>query len=273
MTKPLVDQNLRPGVDLARAEAELANAQTQLARAEQTREVRRAQLAEAVGRAALRVEAAPGSLLAPVPDATPRTNLRVSEHPQVVQATAAAARVSEARRLVDVEYLPRVDLVAALWLRGSGLYDSPASGLAPDIPNWAAGAVATWAILDIPAIRARARAAEATYAVAVARRDEAVLAVSGQLSSASAIVEGAVRVAQQTPSALAWARAAEQQATARYKTGLSPILDLADAQHLLAQTEIDDAVARLEVRRALLLFARAAGDLGPFLAQSRSGGS
>jgi hypothetical protein len=41
---------------------------------------------------------------------------------------------------------------------------------------------------------------------------------------------------------------------------------------LLAQAEIDDAVARLEVRRALLLLARASGDLGPFLAQSRSAG-
>jgi hypothetical protein len=50
------------------------------------------------------------------------------------------------------------------------------------------------------------------------------------------------------------------------------VVDVADAQRVLAQAEIDDAVARLEVRRALLLFSRASGDLGPFLAQSRSGG-
>jgi hypothetical protein len=40
---------------------------------------------------------------------------------------------------------------------------------------------------------------------------------------------------------------------------------------VLAQAEIDDAVARLEVRRAQLLLARASGDLGPFFAQARSG--
>lgn len=273
MTKPIVDQSLRPGADLARAEAELASAQTQLARAEQAREVRRAQLGESVGRVGLRVEAAPGPLLGPVTDAAPRASgARVADHPQVVQATAAAERVGEARRLVEIEYLPRLDLVAALWMRGSGLYDSPAAGLVPDTPNWAAGAVATWSILDMPTIRARARVAHASYAAALSRRDETVLAVSGQLSSASAVLEGAARVAQQTPATLAAARAAEQQATARYKTGLAPVVDVADAQRILAQAEIDDAVARLEVRRALLLFARASGDLRPFFAQSRAGG-
>jgi outer membrane protein TolC len=79
-------------------------------------------------------------------------------------------------------------------------------------------------------------------------------------------------VAQQTPPALASAKAAEQQALARYQSGLAPVFDVADADRVLAQAEIDDAVARLEVRRALLLLARASGDLGPFLAHARSGG-
>jgi outer membrane protein TolC len=271
-TRPLVTQNLRPGVDQARAESELANAQTQLARAEQTREVRRAELAEALGHGGARVEAAPGPLVGPIDQLARPAAKNLVEHPQVIAATAAASRTAEARRLVEIEYLPRLDLVAALWVRGSGIYNSPAAGLVPDIANWAAGAVVTWSILDIPTIRARARVAEAEYAAAVSRRDEVSLAVSGELARASAIVEGAVRVAQQTPAALASATAAAQQALARYQSGLAPVVDVADAQRVLAQAEIDDAVARLEVRRALLLLARASGDLGPFLAQARSGG-
>jgi outer membrane protein TolC len=272
-TRPLVDQTLRPGVDLARSEAELANAQTQLARAEQGVEVRRAQLAESLGKAGVRVEAVPGSLLAQLPDANPPLRRNVEEHPQVVAASAAAARTAEARRLVQVDYLPRVELVAALLLRGSGFLGSPASGLVPDIPNWATGVVATWSILDIPTLRARARVAEANHAASNARHDEAILAVSGQLATSAAVLEGAVRVARQTPAALSSARAAEQQATARYKTGLVSVVDVADAERVLAQAEIDDAVARLEVRRALLAFARATGDLGPFLAQAQRGGT
>jgi outer membrane protein len=271
-TKPLVIQNLRPGVDEARAEAELANAETQLARAEQTREARRAELAESIGHAGTRVEAVLGSLADSVDRLAIPAERQLANHPLVVEAAAATSRAAESRRLIDVEYLPRLDLVAALWMRGSGLYGSPADGVVPDIANWAAGAIVTWSILDIPAIQARARAAQAEYAAAISRRDEAVLSVSGQLARAKAVVEGAMRVAQQTPAALASARAAERQALARYQSGLAPVVDVADAQRVLLQTEIDDAVARLEVRRALLLFSRASGDLGPFLAQSRLGG-
>lgn len=271
ITKSLVDQSLRPGADLARAEAEVASAQTLVARAEQGLEVRRAQLAEALGNAGARVEASPGMLLGAVDRVGGAPAAPSSSHPDLVRSNAAVTRAAEAQRFVDVQYLPRVDLVAAIWMRGSGYYGSPGSGLVPDVPNWAAGATITWSVFDIPAIRARARAATATYTAAVARRDETQLAISGQLASASAVLEGARRVAQQTAPALASARAAEQQASARFRTGLSSVVEVADAQRLLAQAEAEDAVARLEVRRAQLLVARAAGDLGPFLLQARGG--
>ena len=272
VTKSLVDQTLRPGADSARADAELASARTSLARAEQAREIRRAQLAEAVGNTSLSVDAAPGALLGPVDGIAARGAPPTSpSHPDIAVTSAGVARAAEARRLVDVEYLPRVDLVAALWARGSGIFQSPASGLVPDTANWAAGAVVTWSFLDIPTIRARARVAEANHHVAVAKRDDATLAVSGQLAAATAMLRGALNVAKQTPATLAAARTAEQQAAARFKTGLSPILDVADTQRILTQAEIDDALARLEVRRALLLLARASGDLAPFFAQIRGG--
>ncbi len=80
----------------------------------------------------------------------------------------------------------------------------------------------------------------------------------------SALVSGIVLV---LAPALAAAQAADQQAVARYKTSLAPIVEVADAERVLAQAEINDAIARIEVRRALLALARAAGDLGPFLAR------
>jgi outer membrane protein len=266
MTKPLVDQSLRPGVDVARAEAELANAETLVARAEQVSEVRRAQLAEAMGDASVRVLPSAGPLLGPVDDAPVRSIAPPTSHPELVVSRAAAERASRAQKAVDVEYLPRLDLFAALWLRGSGIYDSPAAGLVPDIPNWAAGAALTWSVLDIPAIRARTRRASASYAAAAARQDETYLALSGQIASANAMLAGALKVEKQ-------ARAANEQAVARYRAGLSPLVDVADSQRVLAQADQDDALSRLEVRRAQLLLARAAGDLGPFLAQARANGT
>jgi outer membrane protein TolC len=272
ITKTLVNQALRPGADAARSEAELANAETQVARAEQAIEVRRAQLAEAMGDASLRVEASPGALLGPVDDIAVQPASLSPTHPDLVRSNAAVAHTLQGRHATEVEYLPRLDLVAAIWVRGSGLYGSPADGIGPDIPNWAAGAAITWPFLDIPTVQARIRAASATYAAALAQRDETQLAIEGQLATASATVQGALRVAKQTAPALAAASAAEQQATARFRTGLSQVVDVADAQRLLAQVDVEDVVARLEVRRALLLLARATGDLSPFLARARSGG-
>ncbi|NUN94937.1 MAG: TolC family protein, partial [Candidatus Omnitrophica bacterium] len=51
------------------------------------------------------------------------------------------------------------------------------------------------------------------------------------------------------------AKAVEGQATARYKAGLGTIVEVAEAQRLLAQAEADNALANLNVWRALLAVA------------------
>ena len=74
-------------------------------------------------------------------------------------------------------------------------------------------------------------------------------------------------MAADTPAEVAAAHAAAAQAGARYQAGLGAIDEVAEAQRLVAQAEIDDALARLAVWRALLGVAAAAGDLQPFLAE------
>jgi outer membrane protein TolC len=66
---------------------------------------------------------------------------------------------------------------------------------------------------------------------------------------------------------VAAARSAAQQATARYQAGLGNIDAVAEAQRLVTQAEIDDALARLGVWRGLLAVAAASGDIRPFLAE------
>jgi outer membrane protein TolC len=108
--------------------------------------------------------------------------------------------------------------------------------------------------------------------VADARRQEVEQAIQAQLDEARALLDAAYREAASTPVTLAAARATSDQANARYRAGLATGVEVAEAERLLAQAEIDDAAARLRVRRAELLLARAAGDLGPFLATVRPGG-
>jgi outer membrane protein TolC len=269
IVKVLTDQALRPGVDLSRARAELAMAEAQLTRTEQNEAVARIELAQALGDARLEVRPVAGPFLSGQPG-----NLAASQNPNpaIVESDAAVAVAEKRRQAVRLEYLPRIDLCGAIWTRGSGLPNngssSPGNGLVPDTPNWAAGINFAWPILQTVGVRARVRAEAANVQAETARRTELGQLVDAQLLSAAAIADGARRVATQTPVALEAARAAETQATARYKSGLATVLEVAEAQQLLTDAEIQDAEARLGVWSGLLLAARAAGHLGPFLSMA-----
>jgi outer membrane protein TolC len=272
IVEALAKQELRPGADASRAQAELALAATQLIRAEQGEAVSRTELARALGVAGARVELQPGNLLAP-PGATALPN---GKHPLVVEAEAAERAARARKHAVELAYLPRLDLFASIWVRGSGLTSgpvppSPGDGIVPDTPNWLTGIIVSWAALDVVAVRARARVEAAQVKVADARKREVLQLVQTQIDSARQILEAARKEAANTPIALAAARAAEAQATARYRAGLATVVEVAEAQRLLAQAEIDDAVARLNVHRAELLLARSIGDIGPFVDTVRGG--
>src|SRR5262250_3599349 len=98
-----------------------------------------------------------------------------------------------------------------------------------------------------------------------ARYDQALQDLTGQLHKAQASLDGARKVAENTPLELDAARTTEIQERARYQAGLATLVDVADAQSFLVQVEIDDSLARLAVWQNLASVAAAQGDLGPFL--------
>ena len=113
----LVDNELRPGADGSRADAELAAARTRLILAQQASEISRADLAEAIGRAGSRVEASPDSLSELPKDLKP-SRLKPESHP-LVRAEAAAVQAVQARqRALDRSYYPRLNLQFAWCSRG-----------------------------------------------------------------------------------------------------------------------------------------------------------
>ena len=86
------------------------------------------------------------------------------------------------------------------------------------------------------------------------------------------MLDGARRVAENTPIQLNAARTGEIQSRTRYQAGLTTIVELADAESLLEQAEIDDALAKLAVWHNLANLAAAEGDLEPFFQLVRTGG-
>lgn len=256
---------LRPGADLSRARAELALAETQLVRTEQAEALGRVQLAQALGAAGSPVGTLSIQLETPVPPTDSPS--QTTAHPALREADAALAAARADTHAVALQYLPRVEVAAALWMRGSGLQAANNGyGLLPDTPNWAAGLVVSWPALELFSVLARVRAARAQTALQESQREELAQVLQSQIDAARTTLDATTKVAQNTPIMLAAARATEQQAQARYRAGLATVLDVADAQRLLAQAEIEDATCRIAILRARLLLARALGDLSPFLA-------
>jgi outer membrane protein TolC len=148
----------------------------------------------------------------------------------------------------------------------SGTFDGGANGLSLERANWAAGVQVLFPnLFDFGSLRARKAAAAATERRETALYDEALLTVSSGREAATAAVQAARAVAANTPIQLAAAQQSEAQAQARYQAGLATLTEVADAQELLAQSEYQDEIARVDIWRALLDEASAQGSLAPFL--------
>ena len=268
-----VSAELRPGADQSRAQAELAAAQTQVIQAEQAVSVARANLAQFTGGEPGQVAIAADALLRPAPAAEAATSIDTTRNPVLLEQNAAVEQARAQLRLLERSYFPHFYLQGAAFARGTGAETNGvrlggANGLAPTVQNFGVGVTVTFPVSDLPALRAREAAQSATIRAQTARSEQIALELRTQWNRAVANLEGARRVSANMPAQLAAARAAAQQATARYQAGLGNVDEVAEAQRLLTQSEIDDALARLTVWRGLLAIAVAAGDLEPFLAEA-----
>ncbi len=267
----LVNAELRPGADRSRAEAELAAARTQWIQAEQATEVARATVSQFVGMEPARIAiSAPGLLqLPPEQNAAP---LDTAAHPMAREQTAIVEQEQAQLRALERSYFPRFYLQGAAYARGTGAETDGRllgglNGLAPSVQDYALGFTVSFPVADLPAVQAREAAQSAAVRAQAARSQQIATDLRAQWNIAVATVQGARRIAANTPVQVSAARAAADQATARYKSGLGNIDEVAEAQRLLTQAEIDDALARLGVWRGLLAVATAAGDIRPFVAE------
>ena len=268
----LVNAQLRPGADASRAEAELAAARTQLIQAQQAVEVGRANLSRFVGLEPAQIAISAPRLLQLPPQRT-APPLDTGGNPISMEQNAVVEQLQAQLRIVERSYFPRFSLQGAAYARGTGAQTNGTnlgglSGLAPSTQNYALGFTVTFPVFDLPSLRAREAGQSATIRAEQARYRQVAADLKAQWNVAVAALDGARRVAANTPVQVAAARAATEQATARYQSGLGNIDAVAEAQRLLTQAEIDDALARLGVWRRLLGVATAAGDIQPFLAEA-----
>jgi outer membrane protein len=268
----LVNTQLRPGADQSRADAELAAARTQVIQARQAVEVSRANLSRFVGIEPAQMAVSAPRLLQPPPQ-PPVPALDTAANPLSVEQNAVVEQVRSRLKILERSYFPRFYLQGAAYARGTGAEVNGTNlggvnGLAPTTQNVALGLTVTFPVMDRASIRAREAEQSANLRAETARYQQIATDLKARWNAAVATLAGARNVAANTPIQVTAARTATEQATARYQSGLGNIDAVAEAQRLLAQAEIDDALARLAVWRGLLGIAVAAGDLQPFLAEA-----
>ena len=274
--KTLVDNELRPGAEASRADAELAASQTRAIQARQAVIIAKSTLERVLGIADGSIEVAPARVLAAAPPAAAQSTS--ADHP-LVQSAQASVELARARETVlSKTNWPRVYLQSSISARGSGanpdgIYDGGAGGLGLERVNWAAGLqVVVPNLFDFSTLRARRATAGALTQVENARHDEAIMNVKADQRAAEAMVESARAIAQNTPIQLHAAQQSEAQARARYDAGLAGIVEVAESQSLLAGAEYQDAIARIDVWRTLLARAIAQGNIEPFIVMLRTAG-
>jgi outer membrane protein TolC len=276
----LVQHELRPGADGSRADAELAMARTRLFQAQATEQQAQAILASLMGAAGASIQVEPHPLLGSPPvDSLPASP--PAAHPWARDQQASVEELRAKERVINHTDYPRFFVQSEAFARGSGVNPDGTNaggvkGLGLDRANWVAGISVVFPdLFDFSARRDQKRMAEAQERSQEARYRQTLQDLTGQVAAAQAAYQAAVQIAQNTPIALNAARQAETQARARYQSGLTNLVEVAEAEGLLAQAERDDAVARIGAWRGLFGVAVAQGNLDSFLATLRanSGGS
>jgi outer membrane protein len=268
----LVNAQLRSGADGSRAEAELAAARTLLIRAQESVEVARANLSQFVGLEPNRITiSAPRLLQSPPEQAV--APLDATANPIALEQSAAIEQLKAQLNVLSRSYFPRFYLQGSAYARGTGAETNGTilgglNGLAPSVQNYALGFSVTFPLMDLFSLRAREASQSAIIRAETARYQQIETDLKARWHASVAILQGARKVAANTPIQVTAARAATDQATARYQSGLGNIDEVAEAQRLLTQAEIDDALARLGIWRGLLAVATATGDIQPFLAEA-----
>jgi outer membrane protein len=268
----LTSAELRPGADESRIDAEKAVAMTQLALAQEALDMSHATLAKFLTKTNdSGSEVASSQVLSRLPamgdESVP---FQPAANPMMAEQKASVAQSAAQLHATERSWVPQFNLEAAAYGRGTGAELngqrlSGANGLAPNVGDYAVGVNITFPFMDFASIHAREASQASTLVATQAQEQLTSRELQEQFAQAAAALRASRAVAENIPIALSSAQTSFAQANARYKAGLSAIDDLAQAQRLLVQAQIDDSIARLNVWRAFLHLQAVRGDLQPFL--------
>ncbi|HLK36393.1 MAG TPA: TolC family protein [Polyangiaceae bacterium] len=256
-----VESGLRSPIELTRAEADLARFDVGRVRARGGLAVAQSVLAAAIGAPDPAVDAAatPPSA-AEMPALGEAVALAQRRDPRLAETIARLHEAEEHTRAVGAELRPDLSLTATLSGRAGGA--SPSSGAVadgggwiPDVPNWDAGVLLSWPLFD-GTIAARRDAARSAERVAHEEIDAALLQDVADVRQSYVAVQIARSALIALERTVVAARANYEQADARFRAGIGNAVEVADAEAVRTDADIQLALGQFELARARAAFGR-----------------
>jgi outer membrane protein len=262
LAKAGVGSGLRSPIELTRAEADLANFDIGRIRARGGLTTAQTVFAATVGvpDPALDVTSAPPTP-AEMPNLSQAIERAAAKDPRLLAAFAELRASEQRTRAVGAEMRPNLELTSTLSGRAgaappSGTGSLPeGGGFLPRVPNWDVGAVLSWPLFDgtVSAREAASRTREQVQREEIGlvreRSRAAIREAYANVGVARTVLPGLSRAAQA-------AQANYAQADARFKAGLGTSVELADAEALRTQAEIQLVLGEFELARARAAFGR-----------------
>lgn len=256
-----VKSGLYAPIELTRAEADLARFEVNRLRAQAGLASAQVVLAAAVAVPDRMLDAQDG--WAPAPPSPPLDQAiatGLGRNALILEGRERASAQSALTRAIAAETRPELLVTGTLSGRAGGASpssgeDARYAGYVPDVPNWDVGLVLHWPLYD-PVVSARARAAATREQVL---QDDLAFVTQQQLAEiqrtyldtevARASLAGLERLVES-------AQANYAQAEARWKAGLGTALELADAEYLRTDAEIQLAGGQFALSRARAVLGR-----------------
>jgi len=269
IVRSLTGSGLRPGVDTAIFQAELARAKVDLLNHERLWQAQQLQLSELLGdrhATQFTVDSSYAQRLPVLPD-----SLASAQHPSISLA-ARKLKISEYEKIsLQRSLYPKLSLWGTAYGRGSGIrydgYVHSADGLSFSRYNYGTGLVLSIPLLQFTRTQYQIRSQHAQVQANQERLNAATLQLDKQKQLAEVTLINSLKIAHESPAFFTASIYAYKGLLSRYNSGLLDYTEMIQAQYNLVRSEADLRRSYIEAWKSLLYLSAVNGDLNAFIDQ------
>jgi len=260
-----VKSGLRPPIERTRAAADLTRFAAGRIRAEGNVRVARSVLAAAVGFPEPELDSAGAAEALPgIPSLAQVEQRALAFQPEILEAIDRQKAQHAQTTAIAAAERPNLFASASISARAGGASATngqvpEGQGFIPTVPNYDVGLVLSWPLYEptIDAAVGASKQREWTYNAELASAQQKARTLAQQVYRRTRIAESALEALAQAAAA---ARANYDQADARFRAGMGTSTELADAEAIRLDAEVQQAVGGFELATARAQLARVMGD-------------